>query len=100
MDGKRRFIVKLNRLPPEFYPSVNGRDYLNSVIVRNKKLEENLEMFPEKKNDFHQRIHTLIDEGSLQFVGKWKDVKPRFKRIPSKEGRKFNSPLAISEKVK
>ena len=37
-DGKRRFIVKLNRLPPEYYPSVNGRDYLNSVIVRNKKL--------------------------------------------------------------
>ena len=41
-------------------------------------------MFPEKKNDFHQRIHTFIDEESLQFVGKWKDVKPRFEGVQAK----------------
>ena len=52
-NGKRRFVVKLNRLPPEFYPSVNGRDYLNQVIARNKKLEDNLERYQGKKKEFH-----------------------------------------------
>ena len=38
----------------------------------------------ERKKDFHKRILGLIEDGSLQFVGKWKDVKPRFEGVQAK----------------
>ena len=85
-------------MPPEYYPTVNGRDYLNSVIVRNKKLEENLERYPEKKKDFHKRIQCLIEDGSLQFVGKWKDVKPRFEGVQAKGSENLVLPWQLVKK--
>ena len=48
--GKRWFVVKINKLPPEYYPSVNVREYLNSVKARITVLEEDLQRLPEKKS--------------------------------------------------
>ena len=88
----------MNRLPPEFYPSVNGRDYLNQVIARNKKLEDNLERYQGKKKEFHQRIESLIKDGFLKYVGKWKDLRYKFEGVQEKGAENLLLPWQLVQK--
>ena len=85
-----RFRVKLNRLPKEYYPIIDGNKYIPSVMVQNNKLEARLNNFNNQqlKSDFKDRIHGLIDDGVMKYVGEWDKCKERFNGV--QENRKEN----------
>ena len=37
------------------------------------------------KHEFHQRIESLINDGFLEHVGKWKDLKHMFEGVQKRE---------------
>ena len=62
LNGSYRIEVALNRLPAEYYPTLDMNDYIPSTLARHKKLEDLLNNSRNKtlKVEFSKKIQKFV----------------------------------------
>ena len=75
-DGTKRFAVRLNQLPLENRPLIEGT--LKYALARWKQLENRLKKEPLLAKQFTEKFEDLLEQGTIAYEGTLKDLKQRF----------------------
>ena len=89
-DGTKRFAVRLNRLPLENRPIIEGT--LKYALARWKQLENRLRKEQLLEKQFTEKFEDFLDQGTIYYEGTLNDVKQQFER-KVRQGKKQCLPL-------
>ena len=92
-NGTKRFAVKLNRLPPENRPIVEGT--LKYALARWNQLEIRLRKEPGLAQQFTDKFEELLAQGTIEYEGTLKELREKFESTQILDEENVLLPLQI-----